>query len=303
MKEVFVGAQSCVHAGNTILRTDLFDAGGMRSAVANQRTFKNLLPTVAFGYQRACLSKVMISEQVRLDGLLFSSDAQVLGVMNQVLDNFSIKTEVCGELDSALDAVTHRRLDAVIVDWNGVHDPNRVVRAARKSSPNSNSTIVAMVDQSSEAFALLAGANFMIHKPMNLDHAQRCMRAAYGTMLQNRRRAARVPIDLAAVVRVVGGGRFEARISDISIGGVALHSRELLEIGQNVTALFTLPGTPSLIYLSGAVVNADGKGRSGVRFSFIPDEDLAVLQTWLASELNKLENAEMPAGDVLDNVH
>jgi PilZ domain len=275
----------------------------MRSVLPNRRPCKNLLLSVAFGYQRALLSKVMINEQVRLDGLLFSSDTQVLGVMNQILDNFAIKTEVCGELDSALDAVTHRRLDAVIVDWNGVHDPNRVVRAARKSSPNSNSTIVAMVDQSSEAFALLAGANFMIHKPMDLDHARRCMRAAYGTMLQNRRRAARVPVDLPGVVRVVGGARFEARISDISIGGVALHSEELLQVDQKVTALFTLPGTPGLIYLSGVIVNADGKGRAGVRFSFIPDEDLTLLQTWLASELNKLENAEMPVGDVPDPVH
>src|SRR5277367_3471160 len=105
----------------------------------------------------------MLKEQVRLDGLLFSIDAQVLGVMNQILDSFAIKTEVCGELGSALDAVTHRRLDTVIVDWTGLQDPNRVVCAARKSSPNSNSTIVAMVDQISEAYALLAGANFMIH--------------------------------------------------------------------------------------------------------------------------------------------
>jgi PilZ domain-containing protein len=245
----------------------------------------------------------MIKEQVRLDGLLFSSDRQILGVMNEILDTFAIKTEVCGELDSALEAVTHRRLDTVIVDWDGVHDPNRVVCAARKSSPNSNSTIVAMVDQRSEAYALLAGANFMIHKPMDLDHARRCMRAAYGTMLQNRRRAARVPVDLPVVVRVVGGERFDAKISDISIGGVALQCQPPLELDQKVTALFTLPGTTGIIYLSGAVVNADGKGRAGVRFSFIPDEDLSQLQTWLASELTKLESAEMPASALNEKVH
>ena len=245
----------------------------------------------------------MIKEQVRLDGLLFSSDTHVLGVMNQILDTFAIKTEVCSELDSALDAVTHRRLDTVIVDWNGVHDPNRVVCAARKSSPNSNSTIVAMVDQGSEAHALLAGANFMIHKPMDLNHARRCMRAAYGTMLQNRRRSARVAVDIPVVVRVVGGERFEAKISDISIGGLALQCNEPLELDQKVTALFTLSGTTGLIYLSGAVVNRDGKGRAGIRFSFIPDEDLALLQTWLASELTKMENAEMPVGDVRKNAH
>jgi CheY-like chemotaxis protein len=144
--------------------------------------------SIAFGHQHAVFLKDM-KEDVRLDGLLFSSDAQVLGVMNQLLDSFTIRTEVCGELDSALEAVTHRRLDAVIVDWNSVPDPNRVVCAARKSSPNSNSTIVALVEPGSEAYALLAGANFMINKPTNLDEARRCMRAAHGTMLQNRRRA------------------------------------------------------------------------------------------------------------------
>jgi DNA-binding response OmpR family regulator len=256
-----------------------------------------------FGHEHALTLRVMIKEQVRLDGLLFSSDTHVLGVMNQILDTFAIKTEICGELSTALDAVTNRRLDAVIVDWNGVQDPNRIVCAARNSSPNSNSTIVAMVDQGSEAHALLAGANFMIHKPVDHDHAQRCMRAAYGTMLQNRRRSARVAIDVPVVVRVLEGERFDARISDISIGGLALQCTQPLELNQKVTALFTLSGATGLIYLSATVVNTDGKGRAGIRFSFIADEDLARLQTWLAIELNKLDSAEMPASPVEDSMH
>jgi CheY-like chemotaxis protein len=259
--------------------------------------------SIAFGHQHAVVLKDIMKEDVRLDGLLFSGDAQVLGVMNQLLDSFTIRTEVCGELDSALEAVTHRRLDAVIVDWNSVPDPNRVVCAARKSSPNSNSTIVALVEPGSEAYALLAGANFMINKPTNLDEARRCMRAAHGTMLQNRRRAARVAIDLPVVLRVIEGERHEARICDISIGGIAVRSQRPLRLDQKITALFTLPRTAELIYLSGAVVNADGKGRAGIRFSFIPDEDLARLQTWLAGELIKLESAKMPAAKVVCNAH
>jgi hypothetical protein len=243
----------------------------------------------------------MLQEQVHLDGLLFSSDARVLGVMNQVLDGFAIKTEVCGELDSALDAVSHRRLDTVIVDWDGLGDPNCVVRAARKSSPNSNSTIVAMVDQATEAYALLAGANFMIHKPMDVDHARRCMRAAYGTMLQNRRRSARVSVNLPVVVKVNPGARYDARISDISIGGLALQCSQPLDLEQRVTTLFSLPGAGGLVYLSGFVANRDGKGRVGIRFSSVPEDDLILLQTWLAGELTKLETAEMP-GDTQTGV-
>jgi hypothetical protein len=236
-----------------------------------------------------------MTPQIRLDGLLFSHDTQVLGVMNQVLNNFAIETETCHELDSALDAVTHRRLDAIIVDWEDAHDPTRIVRSARKSSPNGNSTIVALVNPGSETHALLVGANFMIHKPANVDHAGRCMRAAYGTMLQNRRRAARVPVDIPVKARVAKGGVVNARISDLSIGGIALQCEQPLQINWEVLTHFALPNTSQLIQVTGKVVNANGAGRAGMRFSYVAEEDLEALETWLAIELAKLEKAEMPA--------
>jgi hypothetical protein len=237
-----------------------------------------------------------MKEPVRLDGLLFSGDAHVLGVMNQILDSFGIQTEVCREVGSALEAVTHRRLDAVIVDWNAANDPTRVVRSARKSSPNSNSTIVAMVDAGSETHALLVGANFMIYKPVDLDHARRCMRAAYGTMLQERRRAARVSVDIAVAVRTTELGIIETRISDLSVGGLALQCKVPLQIDREVSLVFSLPGTNDAVRITGKIVNGNATGRAGVRFSFVPEEDLSLLESWLAMELAKLENAEMPVG-------
>ena len=243
-----------------------------------------------------CIGDCM-KEHVQLDGLLFTNDAKVLSVMNQILESFAIDTEICCEVDSALDAVTHRRLDAVIVDWDGTFDPTRIVRAARKSSPNSNSTIVAMVNGQSETLALLVGANFMIHKPTDIEHARRCMRAAYGTMLQNRRRAARVPVDIAVVARVGEIGEIHTRISDLSVGGLALHCNQPLQINREVLTQFSLPGNIGVIHATGKVVNANATGRAGVRFSFIPEEDRNLLENWLAVELAKLEKAEMPSDD------
>ena len=236
-------------------------------------------------------------EQVRLDGLLLSSDTQVLRVMDQILSSFAIKTEVCTEVGPALDAVTHRRLDAVIVDWNIANDPSRVVRSARKSSPNSNSTIVAMVDVGSETHALLVGAHFMIYKPVDLDHASRCMRAAYGTMLQERRRAARVSVDIPVKARVSELGILDARLSDLSIGGLALQCEQPLQIDREVSLVFSLPGTNGVLRINGKVVNGNATGRAGVRFSFVPEEDLDLLESWLAREFAKLETAEMPVGE------
>lgn len=236
-----------------------------------------------------------MTPQIRLDGLLFSNDIQVLGVMNRVLNNFSIETQTCGELGSALDAVAHRRLDAIIVDWEGANDTNRIVRCARESSPNENSTIVALVNAGSETHALLVGANFMIHKPADASNAGKCIRAAYGTMIQNRRRAARVPVDIPVATRIGQLGAVDARISDLSVGGMALQCQQPLKLNCEILANFELPNTNHLIHLSGKVVNANSSGRAGIRFCFIPETDLHFLQTWLAVELTKLEKAEMPA--------
>jgi hypothetical protein len=239
---------------------------------------------------------------IRLDGLLFSNDTQVVGVMNQILTDFAIDTEICTQLGLALDVVSHRRLDAVIVDWDGMFDPTPIVRAVRKSSPSSNCTIVALVNADSETRALLVGAHFMIHKPANIDHAGRCMRAAYGTMLQNRRRTARVSVDIPLTARVAQVGEIEARISDLSVGGLALHCKQPLQMNREVLAHFALPGGNDLIHMTGRVVNANGSGRAGIRFSFIPEEDLNLLENWLAAELCKLEKAEMPT-DYAQNRH
>ncbi len=235
-----------------------------------------------------------MKEQIRLDGLLFSNDAQVLGVMNDILNRFAIRTEVCTEIGPALEAVTHRRLDTVVVDWNATNDPTRVVRGARKSSPNCNSTIVAMVDSNSETRALLVGANFMLYKPVDLDHASRCIRAAYGTMLQERRRVARISVDIPVTVRASKIGIVEGRINDLSVGGLALQCARALHIDCEVSLAFSLPSTNGLVRVVGRVVNDNATGRAGVRFSFVPEDDLTLLESWLATELAKLENAEMP---------
>jgi c-di-GMP-binding flagellar brake protein YcgR len=116
-------------------------------------------------------------------------------------------------------------------------------------------------------------------------------------MLQNRRRAARVPVDIAVVARVAEVGEIQARINDLSIGGLALQCSQSLPINREVLTQFSLPGVTGLIHATGRIVNANDTGRAGVRFSFVPEEDRNLLEGWLAVELAKLEKAEMPTDD------
>lgn len=237
----------------------------------------------------------MSARQPQLDGLLVTRDPELVSVMNTILNGFAIDTDVCGEMDLVLDTVLHKRLDTLIVDWDGSLDPTRIVRAARNSSPNSNSTIVALVDKAAETHALLVGANFMIHKPTNVDNASRCLRAAYGTMLQNRRRSARVAVDIVVAVRIANVGPVDAHITDLSVGGLALQCARPVPINSDVLTQFPLSGAPHPIHVTGKVVNASATGRAGIRFVFVADQDRDVLDSWLATELAKIETAEMPA--------
>ena len=241
---------------------------------------------------------------VRLDGLLCTDDQYVLRIVRPALDTFAIETQVCAGLDPAVDAVTHRRLDTVIVDWNGGYNPTRILRATRNSSWNSRSTIVAMVNGSAEMHtALRAGANFLIHKPTDLGSVSRCLRAAYGTMLQQRRRAARCPVDITVAARFSELGKIEARIIDLSVGGLALQCDQTVDVHRQVSLSFLLPASNILIHVAGKVVNADRKGRAGIYFSFVPQNELKLLESWLTLQLARLEDAEIPDCDLNRKIH
>lgn len=243
-------------------------------------------------------------EHVRLDGLLCSTDEQVLRVMGPALDTFAIETQICAELNSAVAELNHRRLDAVIVDWNGGCNPIGVLRATRNSSWNHKSTILAMVNSDAEMQAALrAGANFLIHKPPELEYVSRCLRAAYGTMLQERRRVARCPVDIPVLARFSEHGKIEAKINDISTGGLALQCTQPVEVGWQVSLSFALPSTSLLIHAAGKVVNADQKGRAGVCFSFIPQSELKLLDSWLTLQLARLQDGEIPVCNGKATVH
>jgi DNA-binding response OmpR family regulator len=229
------------------------------------------------------------NDVMRLEGVLLTSDAQVLCVMNQVLDNLEIETEVCTEPNSALDAVSSRKLDTLIVDWNSGDHSEQVLSAMRKSQENARSTVLVMVNDAPEMQAAnRAGANFIMHKPINFEQATRCLRAAYGAMLQQRRRAARYPVDIPITAKVTGAGKVEGKITDLSEGGLAFHSKQIMQVGQEVSFELRLPGTSSLIHITARVVNTDGRGRAGVCFTTMPASELAALKQWLSNRLTRL---------------
>ncbi|HTD23348.1 MAG TPA: PilZ domain-containing protein [Terriglobales bacterium] len=225
-----------------------------------------------------------------MKGLLFTSDARVLSLMDQVLDNFEIDTEVCRDSVTTLDAVTTTKLDTLIIDWTGSEESARVLSAMRNSEHNAKSTVLAMVNGDPEMQAATsAGANFIAYKPMNVDQATRFLRAAYGNMLLQRRRAIRCPVDIPVVANVTGTGPVEGRITDISVQGLAFLCTYNIRLDQQISMAINLPGTSVLIHVTGRVRNTitpDTRTRVGVCFSSVPQNELSLLERWISDHLS-----------------
>jgi hypothetical protein len=212
--------------------------------------------------------------------------------MNQVLDNFEIETQVCTESAEVIDAVTNRKLDTLIMDWNGTYESSRILSAMRNTEQNAKSTVLALVkgDREMQA-ATQAGANFIVFKPMDADQATRFVRAAYGNMLLQRRRSPRVEIDVPAVVTVVGVGQGKGQVIDISVRGLAFLCEDETTINQELAIAFTLPGNRVLLHVTGKVMNVIKRAemtRVGVNFTSIPPDEQEMLERWMSEHLPAL---------------
>jgi hypothetical protein len=106
-------------------------------------------------------------------------------------------------------------------------------------------------------------------------------------------------VDIPLIANVTELGKLEARVSDISVGGLRLLCPRPLEINWNVSLTLMLPQTRDVIHVTGKVVNADKTGRVGICFSGIPEAEFNLLVNWLAVELAKLDNAEIPVSQLL----
>lgn len=72
-----------------------------------------------------------------------------------------------------------------------------------------------------------------------------------------------------------------SELLDLHEDGFAVQASERLEVNRPLTICLDLPEIRSFIHASGHVVWSDGGGRSGIRFSALPDEPRRQLKEWL----------------------
>src|SRR5215467_15007960 len=139
-----------------------------------------------------------------LQCLLLSSDEEVVGVLRKVLREIDVKVEHCSDSDAAVQKITRQRYGAVLVDCTTREIAARILKGIHSAPNNKRAVTVAVLEDQpttdtqnnalKHAFGM--GAHFVLFKPISLERTRASFRAVRALMQRERRRHARIPINL-----------------------------------------------------------------------------------------------------------
>ncbi len=218
-----------------------------------------------------------------LQSLLLCSDDKVVRVLRRVLADLEIGVEHCTDLDSAVQKLTRQRFEAVIVDCSTPEIAAKILKGTHSAPVNKRALAVAIIDgQSALKSAFELGAHFALFKPISLQHTKSSFRSVRALMKRERRRHARIPIELAVKLVTENPSRtVEAVTADLSENGMAIKNKSKLPKAFGMR--FSLPGG-SEIDCRGEV-GWDGDRLQGIRFCDLPEDASARLKVWIARQL------------------
>jgi DNA-binding response OmpR family regulator len=205
---------------------------------------------------------------MNLRALVLCSDEKILRVLRRVLGDLEIDAENCANPDTATRRLTRQRFEAVIVDCEDEEAAITVLKTVRKAPCNQHAVAVAIIDANKAvkgAFAM--GAHFVLYKPLAAERAKSSFRAVRAMMKCERRRNARVPIELAVALEFSGGeGRQKTTTIDLSEGGMATRFTRKSRKKEQLRVSFALPDNDTPIECNAEMAWEDDAARAGIRF-------------------------------------
>lgn len=231
-----------------------------------------------------------------LKALMLCSDEKIVRVLRRTLGDLDISVELCPDSDSALRKLTRQRYEAIVVDCSGERS-EEVLRSARTAACNKHAVAVAVVEPIVGLKAVFEiGAHFVLYKPVTMEKAKSSFRAARALMKSERRRNARVAVEIPVVMRNLSGGtNIKVTTVDLSEGGLAIQMPK----GRNRPTgrwqlVFTLPGSDTALEIPAEFAWEGLASQAGVRFQQVPPETAQVLRQWLQQNSPEAEQDDPP---------
>jgi len=217
-----------------------------------------------------------------LQSLLVSSDDRTVRVLRNVLDELEIGVEHCPDAGQAGKKLAQQSFEAVIIDCHDQSDYSLLL-GVRSRQQNRRSMTVAIIDARSDLHAAFEnGANFVVYKPISTEKAKSSFRAARALMQRERRRSARVTINIPAYFRFENGDGEQGAISGLSEGGISVRFASARRKKPGVIGFcFNLPDTTTVIEATGMIAWQDSRWRAGIQFATTSESSRRALKDWV----------------------
>ena len=229
-----------------------------------------------------------------LQSLLLCTDEAVVRVLRRVLSELEIGVEHCPDADSAVQKLTRQRFEAVIVDCSSRELAAKILKGTRSSPVNKRAITVAIIDsQSALKGAFELGAHFVLYKPISLERTKSSFRSVRALMKRERRRHARIPVEIPVDLHFENGSGKSATVSaDLGENGVAIKAKNL-KLPSSFRVKFALPGAAGEIDCRGEVA-WEGNQLQGIRFCDVSPQISEQLKSWIGRQLLGTDADEPP---------
>ena len=231
-----------------------------------------------------------ITTTMPLESLVVSRDPQVLSILQQAMEKFAIKVEVCEGASSGAEILSSEKFDAIVVDCDDLQGGLGMLEGLRAGQTNKTTIKFAIlngVTTTQQAFDL--GANFVMQKPVSALNSMRCFTAALNLMERERRRYFRFPLEMPVLLIFGEGQEFKVNTSNLSEGGMAITYRGKLPQSGLSRIVFALPGTEAITECTASIAWTDGSGRAGVRFKEMAAAPQQKLESWLEDQMKRAD--------------
>jgi len=230
-----------------------------------------------------------------LKSLVLCSDEKIVRVLRRVLGDLDIAVELCADSDVALRKLTRQRFEAIIVDITD-DGATEVLRSARTAPCNKRAVAVAVVDPMIGLKAVFEiGAHFVLYKPVSSERAKSSFRAARALMKSERRRNARVAVQIpVGLQNPKTGANMRVTTTDLSEGGMAVGIRGGHRPTGRWEISFTLPGTDTTLDFPAEFAWEGSGAQAGLRFQQMSPEATHKLREWLKQNSPELEQDDPP---------
>jgi CheY-like chemotaxis protein len=215
--------------------------------------------------------------------LVVEDDLPSLELMDEVFTSLKADVHPISDGDKAADLVNQERYDGIFLDLEMPHMHGfDLARRIRESSWNKSTPIVIVTgrdDRTTMQQAFAKGATFFLQKPVDRQKLSTLFRTVHGSLAENRRRQARVPLQTDVICEVASRS-LRGLSWNISRGGVQIEVGSL-KSGDMVRLLFRLPTSSARIDAFGVVVWAT-ETRQGIQFTKMSAQNSEAIRQFIS---------------------